>query len=120
LAPAVRLALTPIAARIREDRRRRKRAQLAGQPLFELTRSVRDLAKGDRERPVVAPRWSGDPIGELLYWIPFLTWGTAATLGLRARLVAVAERGSASRYAGVAGGRVGGGADTAPPLPLGD
>jgi hypothetical protein len=96
-APLVRLALRPLAERLRRDRRRRKQEQFAANPLLAVKRTVRDLADG--ERPVVAGPWRGDEVGELLYWVPFLRWAATTTLGLSSRLVVVARPESAYWYA---------------------
>jgi hypothetical protein len=96
-APLVRLALKPVAERLRRERRRLKRAQFAANPLLAVKRTVRDLADG--ERPVVAGPWRGDEVGELLYWVPFLRWAATTTLGVSARLIVVARPETAARYA---------------------
>jgi hypothetical protein len=97
LAPAVRVALRPLAAREERLHRRGKRARSAS-PLDDLRRTVRDLARTGR--PVVAGPWLGDGVGELLYWIPFLRWATTSTLELSGRLIVVARPQSAPWYHG--------------------
>jgi hypothetical protein len=99
LAPLVRLALRPKAARLGgRDRELRNKSV---EPLDELRRSTRRLGAEETEAPVVAGPWLGDETGELLYWIPFLRWAQVATFELRDRLVAVARPSSAVWYQGI-------------------
>jgi hypothetical protein len=98
LAPVVRAALRPLAAREERLHRREKRSRDVS-PLDELRRAVRDLARSGGT--VVAGPWLGDDVGELLYWIPFLRWASASTLELADRLVVVARPESASWYHGL-------------------
>ena len=98
LAPLVRFALRPLAAREERLHRRRKEARVLT-PRNELRRLVRDMAGSGKT--VVAGPWTGDDVGELLYWIPFLRWAVASTLGFAARLVVVARPVSASWYEGL-------------------
>jgi hypothetical protein len=99
VAPAVRLALRPLAAREERLHRREKQTRAAS-PLDDLRRVVRDLARTGEQ--VVAGPWTGDPAGELLYWIPFLRWAVHSTLDLSTRLVVVARPESAAWYEGLA------------------
>src|SRR5262249_35217563 len=96
-APAVRFALRPLAAREERRHRREKRTRVASR-LDDLRRAVRDLARSGE--PVVAGPWTGDDVGELLYWIPFLRWATHSTLELAASLVVVARPESVAWYQG--------------------
>jgi hypothetical protein len=98
LAPAVRLALRPLAAREERLHRREKRVR-AVLPLDDLRRTVRDSARGGG--PVVAGPWLGDGVGELLYWIPFLRWAAGSTLELSERLIVVARPQTAAWYHGL-------------------
>jgi hypothetical protein len=99
LAPLVRLALRPKAARLgRRDRALRNKSV---EPLDELRRTARRLGTEETEAPVVAGPWLGDELGELLYWIPFLRWAQLATFELRDRLVAVARPSSTVWYQGI-------------------
>ncbi len=97
LAPAVRFALRPLAAREERLHRRAKRSR-STPPLDDLRRTMRDLARTGE--PVVAGPWLGDEVGELLYWIPFLRWSTTSTLELSDRLIVVARPQSAPWYQG--------------------
>jgi len=97
VAPAVRFALRPLAAREERLHRREKRVRAAS-PLDDLRRTVRDLARTGGQ--VVAGPWTGDAVGELLYWIPFLRWAVHSTLELSTRLVVVARPESAGWYQG--------------------
>jgi hypothetical protein len=91
------LALRPLAAREERLHRREKQVRAAS-PLDDLRRAVRDLARTGEQ--VVAGPWTGDAIGELLYWIPFLRWAVHSTLDLAPRLVVVARPESAVWYQG--------------------
>jgi hypothetical protein len=100
LAPAVRLALRPLAAlALRRAERGRKRADPA--PLDELGVVRRRLQREHAHSRVVASPWLGDELGELLYWIPFLRWTQTGTFGLRDRLTVVCRSAGASWYAGI-------------------
>jgi hypothetical protein len=99
-APAVRLALRPLAA-LAGRRDRRDRATREVTPLDELRRTVRRLGRESPGPPIVAGPWLEDEIGELLYWIPFLRWAQVATFDLRERLVVAAREGSAGWYEGI-------------------
>ncbi len=103
LAPAVRVALRPLADRQARIRRQAKRASASISPLDELKRMVRKAARAGE--PVAAGPWLGDEIGELLYWIPFLRWSTRSAFGLAERLLVVAGAGRAPWYGGL-GARV--------------
>jgi hypothetical protein len=97
VAPAVRLALRPLAAREERLHRREKRVRAAS-PIDDLRRTVRDLTRTGEQ--VVAGPWTGDAVGELLYWIPFLRWAVHSTLDLSPRLVVLARPESAGWYQG--------------------
>jgi hypothetical protein len=99
-APAVRLALAPVAAlAARRAAGRKKRSDLDG---FDEVRAVlRRLKREKADVRVVALPWPGDEVGELLFWIPFLRWAQSATFGLRDRLVVGTRAGSAPWYAGI-------------------
>ena len=64
---------------------------------------VRAAAAADT---VVAGPWLDDEVGELLYWLPFLSWAEATTPGLRERLVVHARPSSLPWYAGIGSARV--------------
>jgi hypothetical protein len=98
----VRTAVTPLAWH--EARRdNRKRIERQESPLDELRRSVRRLARQSARVPIVAGPWTGDEIGELLYWIPFLRWAEIASFGIAERLVVIARAANAPWYAGLHG-----------------
>jgi hypothetical protein len=101
--PIVRLALAPFAARAV---RRAAPAERARPPSLHrvLRAQVRAAAAAET---VVAGPWLDDEIGELLYWLPFLSWAEATTPGLRERLVVVARPSSMPWYAGIGTARVG-------------
>jgi hypothetical protein len=65
----------------------------------ELRRAVDRLARGTA--PIVAGPWTGDEIGELLYWIPFLRWAQTANIGLRERLYVPHHADHDAWYAGI-------------------
>src|SRR5581483_7298584 len=97
LAPVVRAALRPLAAREERLHRRSKRSRVVS-PLEELRRTARELGRSGET--IVAGPWLGDGVGELLYWIPYLRWAAGSTLELADRLVVVARPESAPWYAG--------------------
>ncbi|HEY7603061.1 MAG TPA: hypothetical protein VH760_02280 [Gaiellaceae bacterium] len=100
LAPAGQLLLRPAAA-LAARRAPAVRPDRAPSPARSLRRSLQALLDESPDAPVVAGPWTGDEIGELLYWIPFLAWAEAATSGLRERLVVVARGEAAPWYAGL-------------------
>ena len=71
-------------------------------PAVELRRTIDRLARGDA--PIVAGPWTGDEIGELLYWIPFLRWAQTANIGLRERLYVPRAPQHEAWYAGIGAG----------------
>ena len=98
----VRLALAPFAARAA----RRAAAPERDRPpsLNRVLRGrVRAAAAADT---VAAGPWLDDEVGELLYWLPFLSWAEATTPGLRERLVVHARPSSLPWYAGIGSARV--------------
>jgi hypothetical protein len=108
LAPAVRLALAPLAALGGQGAdRRRERSAARATPLAGLRRVVRKRAMHRTGAPVVCGPWLEDEIGELLYWIPFLRWTQGMSPGLRERLFVVCRASSLSWYGGIGGGVVG-------------
>ena len=106
--PVVRLALSPFAARAA---RRTAPPERDRPPSLNrvLRGRVRAAAAADT---VVAGPWLDDEVGELLYWLPFLSWAEATTSGLRERLVVQARPSSLPWYAGIGSARV---ADDPPP-----
>jgi hypothetical protein len=99
---AVRSALKPVVAhRIR----RADRLRSGRDARDELDSIVRRLQRGEVDVPVVAGPWLGDEVGELLYWIPFLQWCEAATVGLTDHL-AVACRARNTAWYGELGVRL--------------
>jgi hypothetical protein len=98
----VRLALAPFAARAA----RRAAAPERDRPpsLNRVLRGrIRAAAAADT---VAAGPWLDDEVGELLYWLPFLSWAEATTPGLRERLVVHARPSSLPWYAGIGSARV--------------
>jgi Sulfotransferase family len=71
-------------------------------PARELRRAVDRLARGTG--PIVAGPWTGDEVGELLYWVPFLRWAQTANIGLRERLYVLRRPEHAAWYAGIGAG----------------
>ncbi len=71
-------------------------------PVGELRRTIDRLASGDA--PILAGPWTGDEIGELLYWIPFLRWVQTANIGLRERLYVPRAPQHEVWYAGIGAG----------------
>ena len=102
LAPAVRLALRPFANHAAAERRRQKEARQKPKPEDELKLAVRTLARSSPGSVLLAGPWLGDPVHELLYWIPFLRWSTVAVPEVKGRLAVVARRDSAHWYSGLA------------------
>jgi hypothetical protein len=101
--PLVRLALAPLAARAaRRAVSERDRPPSLARTLRE---RVRELAGAES---VAAGPWLGDEIGELLYWLPFLSWAEASTSGLRERLVVHARPSSLAWYGGIGSQRLAG------------
>jgi hypothetical protein len=99
--PLMRLALSPFAARAaRRAAPERDRPPSLGRTLR--TR-VRELAEPET---VVAGPWLDDEVGELLYWLPFLSWAESGTSGLREKLVVHARPSSLPWYGGIGSGRV--------------
>ena len=71
-------------------------------PASELRRAVDRVARGTG--PIVAGPWTGDEIGELLYWIPFLRWVQTANIGVGERLFVPRRAEHDSWYAGIGAG----------------
>jgi Sulfotransferase family len=97
-APLVRALAPRLAGRSTEPRKKVR----AGGPLRKLRRTVDRLARG--RAPIVAGPWTGDEIGELLYWIPFLRWAQTANIGLRERLYVPHGAERDAWYAGIGTG----------------
>jgi hypothetical protein len=100
--PVVRLALAPLAARA---------AKRAAPPERDRPPSLNRVLRGQvraaaAAETVVAGPWLDDEVGELLYWLPFLSWAEATTPGLRKRLVVHARPASLPWYAGIGRTRV--------------
>ncbi len=105
LAPLVRAALRPLAARAaRTEEERRHRAAEKETPVRALRRLVRSLARDRTGMPVVAGPWLDDEEGERLFWIPFLRWAQQESPGLSERLFVVSRASSAGWYGGVGSG----------------
>jgi len=107
LAPVVRVGLAPFAwlAGRGEERRLETRAARAT-PTAELMRLVRKRALHRTGAPVVAGPWTGDEIGELLYWIPFLRRLQGLDAALKERLFVVRRAAGALWYDGIGAGQV--------------
>jgi hypothetical protein len=98
LGPLMRPALHPLARRAKADAQRR-RGERPQTPKTELRKTIRRIARSDR--PVVAGPWTGDEVGELLYWIPFLRWMAMANFGVGERMRIVVEPGTSDWYLGL-------------------
>jgi hypothetical protein len=96
-APLVRRLATRLAADGEKREKVRDRS-----PVGELRRTIDRLASGDV--PILAGPWTGDEIGELLYWIPLLRWVQTANIGLRERLYVPREPQHEVWYAGIGAG----------------
>src|SRR5262249_8853186 len=94
-APLVRA----VAARLAGGGEAKREKVRAPTPARELRRAVDRLARG--RAPIVAGPWTGDQIGELLYWIPFLRWAQTANIGLRERLYVPRIPAHDAWYAGI-------------------
>ena len=90
-----------LAARLAADGEKREK-QREQSPAVELRRTIDRVARGDE--PIVAGPWTGDEIGELLYWIPFLRWVQTANIGLRERLYVPRAPQREGWYAGIGAG----------------
>jgi hypothetical protein len=97
-APVVR----KLAARLARDDGPQRQKQRGSGPARELRRAVDRLARG--QGPIAAGPWTGDEIGELLYWIPFLRWAQTANIGLRERLFVPRTPAHDAWYAGIGAG----------------
>ena len=64
---------------------------------------MRELAAAEK---VAAGPWLGDEVGELLYWLPFLSWAESGAPGLREKLVVHARPSSLPWYSGIGSRRV--------------
>jgi len=93
-----------LAARLARDRGSRRERVREASPARELRRTVDRLARGTA--PIVAGPWTGDEVGELLYWIPFLRWAQTANIGLRERLYVPRKPEHEAWYAGIGAGAV--------------
>ncbi len=100
--PAYGPVVRALAARLARRSKRPREQAAPGGPLRELRRAVDRLARGTR--PIVAGPWTGDEIGELLYWIPFLRWAQTANIGLRERLYVPRDPAHEAWYAGIGAG----------------
>jgi hypothetical protein len=106
IAPFVRRRLWPLAQRTGQEAMEAKEVRKAPAERDELRTLARTLRGKRGDSRVVAASWSGSELAELLYWIPFLRWLQATTLGLRDRLLVSAPETSASWYADIGCGRV--------------
>jgi hypothetical protein len=107
LAPVVRAGLAPWARLAgRGSARRLETLAAKATPTQELMRLVRKRALHRTGAPVVAGPWTGDEIGELLYWIPFLRWLQGLDAGLKERLFVVRRSAGAVWYDGIGAGQV--------------
>jgi hypothetical protein len=100
--PVVRLALTPFAARAA---RRATAPERDRPPSLNRVLRARVRAAAAAEAVVAGP-WLDDEVGELLYWLPFLSWAEATTSGLRERLVVQARPATLPWYTGIGSARV--------------
>ncbi len=106
LGGAARLALTPFARMAgrrvaREEAPDRARRDETPSLSRQLRHALRPLAAWEGDTPVIAGPWLDDEVGELLYWLPFLSWAESTASGLRDRLVVVARPETAAWYAGI-------------------
>jgi hypothetical protein len=107
LAPLVRTALAPWAWLAGRSSARRLETRAARQtPTQELMRLVRKRALHRTGAPLVAGPWTGDEIGELLYWIPFLRRLQGFDAGLKERLFVVRRSAGAGWYDGIGAAQV--------------
>jgi hypothetical protein len=107
VAPLVRLALAPVAARAgRGSARGVEKKRRDSTPARELRRTIEKLRASGSPPSIVAGPWLGDEIGELLYWIPFLRWTQTGSVGLRERLVVACRASTAAWYEGIGARRV--------------
>jgi hypothetical protein len=107
LAPLVRAGLAPWAWLAGRGTARRLETRAAEQtPTRELMRLVRKRALHRTGAPVVAGPWTGDEIGELLYWIPFLRRLQGLDNGLKERLFVIRRSAGAAWYDGIGAGQV--------------
>jgi len=93
-----------LGARLGRSRASRREKARDSSPARELRRTVDRLARGTG--PIVAGPWTGDEIGELLYWIPFLRWAQTANIGLRERLYVPRRPEHDPWYEGIGAGDV--------------
>jgi hypothetical protein len=96
-APLVRRLATRLAADGEKREKVRERS-----PAGELRRTIDRLSRGSA--PILAGAWTGDEIGELLFWIPFLRWAQTANIGLRERLYVLRAAEHGAWYAGIGAG----------------
>lgn len=68
---------------------------------WQVERALEEAVRGTD--PIVAGPWVSEVGYEVLYWVPFLRWVTAAYRIPPERVVAMSRGGTASWYAGVAG-----------------
>jgi hypothetical protein len=107
VAPVVRVFLAPFAVLAgRGSARRLERHAARATPVAELQRLVRKRALHRTGAPVVAGPWTGDEVGELLYWIPFLRWLQGLDAGLAQRLFVVRRAAGAVWYGGIGAAQV--------------
>jgi hypothetical protein len=107
LAPVVRVGLAPWAWLAGRGSARRLETRASKQtPIDELMRLVRKRALHRTGAPLVAGPWTGDEIGELLYWIPFLRRLQGMDAGLKERLFVVRRAAGAAWYEGIGAGQV--------------
>jgi hypothetical protein len=107
LAPLVRMGLAPFARlAARGSARQLEKGAAKASPTAELTRLVRKRALHRTGAPVVAGPWTGDEIGELLYWIPFLRWLQGVDAGVKERLFVIRRSAGAAWYDGIGAGQV--------------
>jgi hypothetical protein len=100
-APAYGPLVRRLAAGLVLDGEKRKRKEDTS-PAKELRRAIARLARGNA--PILAGPWTGDEIGELLYWIPFLRWAQTANIGVRERLYVPRAPEHEAWYAGIGAG----------------
>src|SRR5581483_6960791 len=107
LAPLARALRAPSAWLAGRSAQRRLETRAARErPTAELMRLVRKRALHRTGAPVVAGPWTGDEVGELLYWIPFLRRLQGMDAGLKERLFVVRRAAGAAWYEGIGAGQV--------------
>lgn len=68
---------------------------------WAVERDIEEAVKASR--PLLVGPWTGEVGYEVLYWVPFLRWLSAAYRLPASRLIAVSRGGAGSWYSGIAG-----------------